>query len=152
MKFRYYIILFGLLAIGSCQKKLIVKDAPDFSVSIVDSVTTYKAGAPVTFRIQGSADVISFYSGEIFRDYAFKDGREVDVTGKGLTLSFRSGLAPGTPAGTQKNQFSILVSNNFSGDYTDLAKVKAATWKNITDSFTLGTSPTLVRRCCGART
>ncbi len=136
-------MFFGLLTMASCQKKLIVKDAPDFSVTTEG--TSFKANTPVTFNIQGSADIISFYSGELFHDYAFKDGRELDVTGKGLTLSFKSGIAAGTPPGTQNNQFSILMSTDFTGDYKDLASVKAATWKDITDSFTLGsTSTTLV--------
>ena len=139
MKLRYYIILFGVLAMVSCQKKLDVKDAPDFSVSIVDSSTTYKAGDPINFSIQGGADVISFYSGEVFHDYTFKDGREVDVTGKGLNMSFNSAVAPGTPAGTQKNQFSILASTDFNGDYSSLASVQAAHWTDITKRFTLST-------------
>lgn len=143
MKFRYSIILFWLFAIVSCQKKLMVKDAPDFSVSIIDSSTTYKAGEPINFAFEGSADIISFYSGEALHDYASRDNRVVDVKGKGVTLSFNSGVAPGSPAGTQADQFSILVSSDFSGDFSDLAKVKAATWKNITDSFTLGTAAKL---------
>ena len=143
MKLRYYIMLIGLIIMVSCQKKLVVKDAPDFSVST--NGTSFKAGTPVTFNIQGSADIISFYSGELFHDYALKDGRELDVTGKGLSLSFKSGIAAGSPAGTQNDQFSILMSTDFSGNYTDFAGVKAASWKNITDSFTLGsTSTTLV--------
>lgn len=142
MKFRYYIILCALLAMVSCEKKLVVKDAPDFTVTT--KATTYKAGEPVEFDIQGSADIISFYSGEISHDYMFRDGRDVDVAGKGFALSFKSGVAPGNPPGTQTNQFSILVSTDFNGDYTDLASVKAATWTDITDSFTLGTTVTLV--------
>ena len=142
MKLRYYSILFGLLTMASCQKRLAVKDAPDFSVSAEG--TSFKAGIPVTFNIEGSADMISFYSGELFRDYAFKDGREIDVTGKGLSVSFKSGVANGSPAGTQANQFSILMSTDFSGKYTDLASVKAATWNDITDSFKLGTNATLI--------
>lgn len=138
MKLRYYIILFGLLVMGSCTKDLVVKDAPDFSVSIIDSTTTYKVGKPVNFAIQGGADIVSFYSGEVFHDYASKDGREVDVAGQGLNLNFNSAVAPGTPAGTQQNQFSILASTNFSGNYNDLASVKAATWTDITNRFTLG--------------
>jgi hypothetical protein len=139
MKLRYFIILLGLLAMGSCKKDLVVKDAPDFSVSIIDSTTTYKAGKPVNFAIQGGADIISFYSGEVFHDYTSKDGRQVDVAGQGLNLNFNSAVAPGTPAGTQKNQFSILASTNFSGNYGDLASVKAATWTDITSRFKLGT-------------
>lgn len=137
---RYHILLLSaLFAMVSCRKQLIVKDAPDFSVSI-DGTTTYKAGEPVVFNLQGDADVISFFSGEIFRDYTFKDGREIDVAGHGLNLSFNSAVAPGTPAGTQANQFSILASTNFNGDYNSLASVKAATWTDITGRFILGTS------------
>jgi len=142
MKLRYYLILCALLAMVSCEKKLIVKDAPDFTVTT--EAATYKAGEPVKFDIQGSADIISFYSGETYHDYMFRNGRTVDVAGQGLALSFKSGVAPGNPPGTQTNQFSILVSTDFNGNYSDLASVKAATWTDITDSFTLGTTATLV--------
>lgn len=143
MKLRYHLLLFGLFAMVSCKKNLVIKNAPDLIVS-VDATTTYKAGTPVIFNLEGDADVISFYSGEIFRDYAFREGREVDVAGQGFNLAFRSAVAPGTPAGTQANQFSLLASTNFSGNYNDLASVKAATWTDITDRFTLGTSATFV--------
>ena len=141
MKLRYHILLFGLFAMVSCQKNLVVKNAPDFNVS-VDEATTYTAGTPVVFNLQGNADVISFYSGEIFHDYAFREGRQVDVAGRGFNLSFRSAEAPGTPAGTQANQFAILASTDFSGNYDDLASVKSATWTDITGRFTLGNSAT----------
>jgi hypothetical protein len=142
MKFSYCIILSALLGMISCTKEFDVKDTPDFTVTT--EANTFKAGEPVKFQIAGSADIISFYSGEIYHDYAFKDGRQVDVTGKGLTLSFKSGVAAGTPPGTQADQFSILTSTDFTGNYSDLAAVKAATWTDITDKFTLGTSATLV--------
>jgi hypothetical protein len=141
MKFRYYFILSALLATTSCSKEFDVAGAPDFSVTT--DANTYKAGEPIKFQIQGSGDIISFYSGEIFHDYAYKDGRQIDVSGKGLTLSFKSGVAPGTPAGTQEDQFSILTSIDFSGNYDNLDAVKSATWTDVTDSFTLGTTATL---------
>lgn len=143
MRLRYYIILLGLLTMVSCQKKFVVKDTPDFSVS-TDSAS-FKANTPVIFKIKGSADIISFYSGELFHDYAFRNGRVVDVSGMGLTLSFKTGVAVSIPPGTQQNQFSILVSTDFTGNYSNLASVKAATWQDITDSFVLGsTSTTLI--------
>lgn len=142
MKLRYYILLCACVIMASCEKKLAVKDAPDFMVTT--EASSYKVGEPVTFNIQGSADVISFYSGEIYHDYMFSQGRAVDVAGKGLTLSFKNGVAPGNPPGTQTDQFSVLLSTDFGGDYTDLASVKAATWIDITDSFTLATTATLV--------
>ncbi len=143
MKFRNYFMLSALLALISCTKTLDVKDAPDFTVST--DASTYKVNDLITFKIEGSADVISFYSGEVYRDYAFKDGRMVDVSGQKDSLSFNSGVTPGTPAGTQLNQFSILASTDFSGNYNDLTSVKAATWKDITSRFTLGTNATLVK-------
>jgi hypothetical protein len=134
MKLRYYIMLFALLAMASCKKNLVVKDAPDFSVS-TDSAT-YKAGTPVTFNIKGGADVISFYSGEVLHDYAFKDGRQVDVSGQGVIMSFTNGVY----LGSQANQFSILYSTDFDGNYGSLASVKLATWTDITSRFVLATT------------
>ena len=138
MKFRYCILLFALAVMVSCTKKLSLEDAP--AITVTTEATSYKVGEPVKFNIEGSADIISFYSGEVYHDYAFKDGRVVDVSGKGLTVSFKSGVT----GGTQRDQLSILFSTDFNGNYTDLASVKAATWKNITDSFTLDSIPALV--------
>ena len=140
MKLSYYIIIFGLITAASCQKKLEVKDAPDFEVST--EASTYKVGDEVKFKITGNADIISFYSGEELNDYAFKDGRVVDVKGKGYTVSFRSSLRPGDPGPTQEDQLSVLYSTNFTGNYADLASVKSATWVDITDSFNFGYTPT----------
>lgn len=143
MKLRYSIIIFSLLVVlASCKKELIVENAPEFAVST--DAATYKVDDPIDFKIEGKADIISFYSGEVFHEYAFKDGREVDVAGQGLNLSFRSAVAPGTPVGTQEDQFALLASTNFNGNYNDLASVKAATWTDITDRFTLGTSAAFV--------
>lgn len=134
--------MFSLLVIASCKKQFVVKDAPGFSVST--DAASYKVNDPIDFKIEGGADIISFYSGEIFHEYDFRDGREVDVTGQGLNLAFRSAVAPGTPAGTQENQFALLASTNFNGNYNDLASVKAATWTDISDRFTLATSAAFV--------
>ncbi|WP_300600617.1 DUF5017 domain-containing protein [Niabella sp.] len=141
MKIRNLILVAGI-ALSSCQKKLAEVAAPDFDVTTGE--VTVKAGTPAVFKFSGTATTVSFYPGEIYKDYNFKDGRSIDVSGKGLTLSFSNGVAPGNPAGTQANQFSVLLSTNFNGNYADLASVKAATWVNITDSFTLATSATMV--------
>lgn len=138
MKLRYYMVLFAVLAMASCEKKLMVKDAPDITVS-ADS-TTIHAGSKVNFVFDGSADIVSFYSGEELHDYAFRDGRIVDVKGKGVTLGFNSGVS----GGSQANQLSILVSTDFTGNYDNLSDVKAATWTDVTDSFTLGTAAKLI--------
>lgn len=138
MKFKYFTMLFGVLLMVSCNNKLVNLDTPTFDVKT--SATTYKAGQLITFNFTGTAHEISFYSGETLKDYAFKDGRVVDVTGQGATMEFQSSVQ----VGTQTNQVSIWASTDFNGDYSSLAKVKAATWTDITSRFTLGTSGTFV--------
>jgi hypothetical protein len=136
MKSRIYSLLLGALLLASCDK-FEESQAPDFEVTTQQA--SYKVGQPVNFQFQGQADMISFYSGQALNDYAFKEGRVIDATGAGATLSFSTSLQ-GT--GTQKNTFKVLASTDFNGKYDDLASVKAATWTDITSRFTLspGTS------------
>ncbi len=141
MKFNYYnyIMIAGALLMSSCSKELEVATPPDFDVTT--TAATYQAGKPITFNITGGeAHNVSFYSGETFKDYAFKDGRAIDVKGDGVTMDFRSSVQ----VGTQVNQLSILASTDFNGDYSSLAKVKAATWTDITSRFALGTTAAVV--------
>src|SRR5665647_645429 len=134
MKLKYCNMLLGALLIASCSKKIEVTNAPDFNVT-TDSAT-YKAGQVVTFNIKDNgANIISFYSGETLHEYAFKDGRTIDVKGVGATMAFTSSVQ----LGTQVNQLSVMASTDFNGDYSSLATVKAATWTDITSRFALGT-------------
>jgi hypothetical protein len=64
----------------------------------------------------------------------------VNVADAGANLTFSSSVQ----LGTQADQVTLLASTNFSGDYSSLAKVKAATWVDITSRFKLGTSATLL--------
>jgi hypothetical protein len=136
MKFRIYHMLLGAMLLASCSKQLEVKDAPDFNVTTPSA--SYQAGKEITFNFTGNAHTISFYSGETLKDYSFKGGRVIDVKGAGATLEFSSSVQ----LGTQTNQLSILASTDFNGDYSSLAKLKAATWVDITSRFTLGTNAT----------
>jgi len=138
-------MLLGALIMASCNKDIQVDSPAAFEVTT--EATTFKAGTPVTFKINGGeVQRIAFYSGEPKNDYAFKDGRVADVKGAGVTMVFTSSVTNGAQAaqlpalGNQNNQLSILASTNFNGDYSSLAKVKAATWKDITSRFKLGTT------------
>jgi len=139
MKIKYFNLLLGVLLMVSCNKQLVKLDTPDFDVKT--DVLTYKAGQLINFNLTGNAHVISFYSGETLKDYTFKGGRIIDVKGAGATMEFSSSVQAGT---TQANQLSILASTDFNGDYSSLAKVKTATWTDITSRFALGTSATLL--------
>lgn len=135
MKFKYYNMLLGIIIMASCDKEIAVTEAPVFDVST--KATTYKAGEEIRFNIKGGdAHIISFYSGETLKDYALKEGRVIDVKGAGAAMQFQSSVQ----LGTQANQLTVLASTDFNGDYSSLAKVKTATWTDITARFVLGTS------------
>lgn len=138
MKKIKYLIPAALIAFSSCEKDLVVDAAPDFDVKLASN--TIKAGQPVNFEVTGYADQISFYSGEIYRDFQFTEGRTIDFQYKGANLLFNTGVT----GGTQANQLRVLISNNFNGDYSSLASVKAAEWVDITDSLRLATNATFV--------
>ena len=139
MKFKYYNMLLGALLLASCNTDIVTNlETPTFDVKTATS--TFKAGQPLTFHFTGTAHTISFYSGQTLKDYDFKDGRVVDVTGAGATMQFTSSLQ----VGTQTNQLAILASTNFNGDYGSVDKVKAATWTDITSRFALGTNATFL--------
>lgn len=137
MKLKYeYLIMLAIL-FGSCKKDLPVNNGtPDFDVSV--KTDTYKVGDKIDFNFTGDANTISFFSGEVGRDYAFKDGRS--VTAGALTLSFQTGVT----GGTQANQFSVLASTDFNGQYGNFQSVKSATWTDITSRFALGTTATFL--------
>lgn len=140
MKIKTYSILLGALVMVSCSKEIRNIPVPTFEVSVES--TTVKAGQPVTFDFTGIAHTIVFYSGETLKDYDFKDGRVIDLAAAGATLEFSSSLQIATGTTWQTNQFSVLASTDFNGDYSSLDKVKAAHWTDITSRFTLspGTS------------
>lgn len=137
----YYIVVTGFLALASCSKDIkLTNGTPDFDISVAG--TTFKAGDPVEFLFSGNAGLISFYSGEVLREYAFKDGR-VEPIGT-VTLSFTSAVT----GGTQTNQLAVVASTNFNGNYNDFPSIQSATWEDITSRFLLGTSATF--RASGA--
>lgn len=143
MKFNYYNLLAGLLLFASCESGLPEVATPNFNVSTQSA--TYKAGQLVTFNITGDADIVSFYSGEPLKEYAFKNGRIVDATGAGARVSFTSvvtGGTQGTLSTTVPPQLSVMASTDFSGNYS-MTGIQSATWTDITSRFVYSTSATV---------
>ena len=133
---KIFMMLFAGICLSiSCKKELSVDSLNSFKVYL-DS-NEFKVGDPVVFKFEGEADYISIYTGEVGRDYEFWQGREVEVGN--IKLSFNSSSA----SGAQQNQFSILISNDFDGDYSDLENIKTYTWTDISSRFTLGNTATL---------
>ncbi|MCX6297892.1 MAG: DUF5017 domain-containing protein [Bacteroidetes bacterium] len=133
------IVMMASSILISCQKNLPVDGLENFNVT-TDSVS-YKAGTSVRFVFQGGeAQDISFYSGETLKDYDFKDGHIVDVTGQTAVLAFSTAVN----LGTQLNQLYVMASTDFKGDYSSMTAVKAATWTDITARFKYGTTTTFL--------
>lgn len=144
MKLRYYNLLAGLLLMASCEKELPNVDTPSFDVSTES--TSYKAGTVVKFKITGTAGIVSFYSGEPLKDYAFRAGRVVEAGNAGARLSFMSAVTGGTQgtlSATVPPQLKVMASTNFSGNY-DMTSIQAATWSDITSRFRYAINNTAV--------
>ncbi|WP_026904193.1 DUF5017 domain-containing protein [Pedobacter glucosidilyticus] len=132
MKKIIYICILGFFLAG-CSKDPQV-EVPTFDVQLKEEAI---ANVPVKFTLSGKSNVISFYSGEVLNDYKFLLGRTVE---KGdLRVSFNTNVN----FGTQQNQFSVLASTDFNGNYT-VADVNAATWIDITSRYTLATNATFL--------
>lgn len=132
------IILITLIAlfVAGCDKSMLTVE-PDFEVtnySVTDGLDSVgNVVKNVSFNLSGNADLISFYSGELFRDYAFKDGRV--LTYNAFKLSFSTTVQ----FGTQRNQLSVIASTDFNGNYTPEG-INAATWTDLTSRFALAST------------
>lgn len=133
MQYKFLWSICICLVLGACSDKLGKLDEPVFEVTVEKA--SYQVDEPVVFTFKGEQDNVSFYSGEVFNEYEFRNGRVVDVSGQGATLDFFSQLS-GT--GTQTGQLSVWLSANYNGN-GDHASVKSATWTDVTGSFTLAT-------------
>lgn len=129
-KILYSSIALAFLALSSCQKD--EPGAPSFDV--VAERTEVGINDSLTFRFRGDADVITFYSGELGKEYRFRDRTNVDDLKLQLTLGTR------VLYGTQTNNFSILCSSDFEGKYSPDG-IKEEQWTDITSKFTLSATP-----------
>ncbi|WP_187774946.1 DUF5017 domain-containing protein [Pedobacter sp. BS3] len=136
MKSKYYLVLLlGVFSMASCDTSLNLEADPD--LTITTEKKEYKVGEEVNFQLTGNPGIITFYSGEIGNDYDYRDGRTLPAGDITVTMSTSVNY------GVQPDQFSILVSTDFNGKYT-IDDIKAATWTDITNRFTLATNATYI--------
>lgn len=130
----------GLAVFTSCVKTDI--SAPDnFSVST--DKTTYLSTDTVTFKLSGTPDIITFYSGEPGKTYELSTIKEKASDSTLLNFSTATTAASATTQPLSVNNVSILVSTNFSGNM-DPASIKTATWTDISNRFNFATTTTTV--------
>lgn len=123
-----YILFLGTCLLLACNKDNELA-TPNFEVSTKTS--TYKKGAAVLFTFKGNPQLISVYTGESGKDYNYREGRALDVSG--INLAFSSAVTNDGAGTSQTGMFSLQVSSNFNGNYASFANVQAATWTDVTD-------------------
>ncbi len=132
-------ILSLILVFFSCSKEIDLVE-PELNVTV--SSSTVKKGEPVKFNIEGNPDIITFFSGEIGRDYEYVNKERILPLDE-VNLSFQSQVrTQGGSAGyCQDDQFHILISNNleFNGNTRadSMMNISNAIWTDLTDKFTL---------------
>ena len=119
-------ILFASL-FSSCQDQEVAD--PGFDATV--EKTSYRGGEPVTFAFTGGADMVTFFSGEVNKEFRYKTRDTVSGKPQLQFTSFKQ-------ASTQENTLSLLVSTDFSGNL-DIPSVQAATWKDMTAKASLST-------------
>lgn len=132
MKTNFFYITLLIAGLSSCTKENERMSPGTIKIIPFDaklSTTEFKVGEPVSFQMEGNADTIYFYSGEIGKDYNYINGREATVERPTLTIRTNSNY------GEQKS-LSIMLSQNFDGDYS-YAGINAATWKDMTSKFNI---------------
>lgn len=131
MKKIIYYLNIALLAFTAvaCQK-----NAPatvDFDVTVAQSEVN--AGDTVQFNFQGSADLVSVYSGEPGKEYQNRNRFEADGLKLQLTIASR------VLYGSQANNLKLLCSTRFPGVYS-AAGINDNDWNDITNEFTWSTA------------
>lgn len=140
MKNTIYIAILITFFSSSCSEKIELTGGIDeFNVTTASS--TYQVGEEVQFLFEGNPNIITFYSGEPYRQYDYREGRVTTIDD--VILSFQT--AHPTASGAQSDQFAVMVSTDFNGDYQDFASVEAATWTDISDEFQYATSGSFVQ-------
>ena len=118
-----------IVFIAGCVEDLLV-ESPDFQIAMDSAVV--KAGEEVIFLIEGNPDFMTFYSGEDGHRYMHRSRTQAEGT---PALSFKNTLR----WGAQQNTLQVMISTDLSGN-ADASSVGAATWTDITSSFTLDTN------------
>src|SRR5690606_4624796 len=93
-------------------------------------------GDTLAFDFKGTADVITFYSGEFGNVYEYKDRTERPFEGN-LKLSFTTSVQNSYTIDPFPRELDVFISSDFNGNlnYADVIS-ESSQWDNISDKFT----------------
>ncbi|WP_206367161.1 DUF5017 domain-containing protein [Sphingobacterium sp. SGG-5] len=131
---KYICLLLAAALLSSCSKTMDLEtldfDAPTREI-------TAKVGEEIKFDLTGSANIVTFYSGELGNDYVYREGRALELFDPEVSFSSNANY------GNQEDQLSVLVSTAFNGDFSPenvSASFDAGEWTDITDMFILSSA------------
>jgi hypothetical protein len=129
MRISPFIIIIAVSAVlAGCEKDL-KPDPIAFNATTTNS--DYQVGDTVDFSLSGNPDMITFYSGEAGANYDYRERTSAEGTPQMQFTSYAQ-------YGTQTNTLALLVSSDFTGEYTEEG-ISKATWTDITSEATLST-------------
>lgn len=124
-----YMIVTGFVIIifNACKQDTQIVSPYDFYVSVPQ--TNYKVGDTVRFQLSGNyGGYITFYSGEIGRNYA--NANRISQAGVNK-LVFQTSMQQGVvPPAASLDSLKLMISTNLAG--YDSASIAKATWVDIT--------------------
>lgn len=133
-KMKHFFLYLSVLAVFcSCKKSF--TDVPDPVFDVTLDSTTFGVKDPITFHFTGSADIITFFSGEPGSEYKHKDRTSVQGTPR---MQFTSYRQYGDPSGQPDTTLKLMVSTDFNNVF-DLENLQKATWTDISDRAVLST-------------
>lgn len=120
--------------LAGCIKDYRSVDAPTFDVSSEN--LEYPVNTPITFKVSGYADKVTFYPGDKGRNYEFKNRNRLE--GAKTRLQFASMRQYGANPGVADETMKLKISKNFNGK-PNAVDIQAAEWIDITDRATWST-------------
>ena len=120
-----YGIILCLLVSIACNRDNV--DDVKFNVSI-DSPANIQAGKPVTFRFDGNADYITFFSGEPGNCYSNILRDSVTIASMQLECTIKQQYTDNEYR--LKEIVHAYISEDFNGEYT-LENIQKATWQKV---------------------
>lgn len=125
---KYLLFVSILIFFFSCKKSVDVPE-PDFNVTVEKN--TYGVKDTIVFNFIGSANIITFYSGERGKEYQFRERFMVDGKPQMQFTSY-------SQYGPQDTTLKLLVSSDFKNVF-DVESLAQATWTDITSRAVLST-------------
>ena len=119
--------IFSLSLLYSCNYGMEIED---LKFSVTASEEEVMAGDSIVFTFDGNAEYISLWTGEVYSDYDYRNGRQVEA-GWQYQMSFNSKII----RGIQNDQIAFFASNSFDGNYSDYESLIHTDWTDITSRF-----------------